>query len=663
MICLITFILDLIATLLAFFKSVVTYHRLFVMASGVPNIVLGILPRTLLFGGHIVFSAFLYMFSWKIGVAVFVSGMLVAAFGKVGIKPGSWLSNIFYKLSLINPRQWQYATFVTISVGVYLLLKRRKSRKLESLADDITDNGMTPANVAKVAAYGLKAGSIVAALMDVGGSIAPKHLFSASIIVELIRAFSDIFLSSKADNDESPEVGPQNRYAGLGWFYPDNDSVEEDEEEDDEFTFLMKCAAFKQRAWALIKSRRHEIGVAALASLCGVAIYLISRKIHKNYERKGKNKGRAQFGGDRKVSATADNMRGRTTKQYILYDDATIQDVLKDGDYVSWKDMINKALPDGDYIITRYDQRTRRFVEDKFTVDTNFKGKKTYRDKDTSEPVSAGKVAMAAHKGKRHRREAVMTCTVCPKYTAKNTATFLKHLKKKHADRFEELSKKHLAQDFLVVCDCGFQGSIEDHADQIVLTDGIGVVQEPKKEALVASSPQFKTDVISDYTGSVYDKDGNYLQQCLCTSLGIVINKHSANDAKIIKVRGITYELGPRRNLKWHADFVVFEKIDGLPQLAKRYFDLPEVGQKVTVLHKDGHSVGDIVKVWKQGGATQCSVSASTSPGWCGSPYVNTNGKVVGIHFSEGEKDRNNWGMAIDQAFLSLWDTSSSSKN
>jgi hypothetical protein len=646
-------ILALIAYPLGYSAQFVKWHRDFILLrwlkAGYQN---KFYFFSLVFGHCFVSFVVGWLLGPVAGASLVIGGFIIGVIGKFRLIPG----NIF--TSFRNARKMQYVSFLGISCAVFYYLHRRKPKKFEALADDIETYGYSPKNTIGLMTYGLRIGSIAAAFLDAGRAISPAHTYKTSLIIEIIRAFSDIFVNNNNKNDrtyasqsyENMEDVPVIERAGLGWMRDmfGLGPMEEDDEDEQELTFWMKVVEFKTRVATVIYSRRYEIGGVALASLCGVLLYLALRRpavLTKSFEDKGKTKkGRGA------TKNTGSELRGRTTQQYVLYDDNTITDLLKDGDFVSWKEFAGKALPDGEYSVTRFIDG--RYVTEDFKVDSTKPSRPGSHWVDKGEPST--KHTMKDHKGRRHRKENLddLKCGFekdgkkCL-YTAKKETKYLKHIAT-HCD--EAHTVKSLDLHFTWGCDCGLKFSDYKEFEGHLFSHG-------KYEALVPTSPAYKTDVICEFKGKLLNSEGEHLQDCLFTNIGIIANAHSAAQVKKVTFRGITYDLGPRVEYPGlHYDTVVFKRPEGTAGLAKKFFDRAEQGQKVIVLSSLGLSQGSVSKIWQHNGSTCLSVTATTAKGWCGSPYVNTNGKVVAIHFSEGDKDKNNWGMAVDDAFLKAFD-------
>jgi len=106
---------------------------------------------------------------------------------------------------------------------------------------------------------------------------------------------------------------------------------------------------------------------------------------------------------------------------------------------------------------------------------------------------------------------------------------------------------------------------------------------------------------------------------------------------------------------------------DGLVKLDKKYFALPEVNQIIRIRDSRGKIVAingeqacKVVDIINRNKADSIvKVNASTEPGMCGSPYIDSNGKIVAIHSQAGDKVANktvnNCGVGITDSFLNSW--------
>jgi len=176
---------------------------------------------------------------------------------------------------------------------------------------------------------------------------------------------------------------------------------------------------------------------------------------------------------------------------------------------------------------------------------------------------------------------------------------------------------------------------------------------------LIPSSPKVDFGRVHGAIGTVLNKDGVEIAQCVACWLGILVNKHSYEKAESFKFgdkvhakTAIAYE-----KVSSNADFVVCKSYDGAPKhLSKKHFQIPEQDQNVTLVCMGRkHASGQVLCSSEQGQfGTQLRTSCSSEEGDCGGPYVNTNGCVVGIHFSEGDKKKSNLGIPVTESFLAL---------
>jgi len=179
------------------------------------------------------------------------------------------------------------------------------------------------------------------------------------------------------------------------------------------------------------------------------------------------------------------------------------------------------------------------------------------------------------------------------------------------------------------------------------------------REALIPSSPKVDFGRVHGALGIVLNKDNVEISQCVACWLGILVNKHAYDQAvsfkfgdKVHPKTAVAYE-----KVSGNADFIVCKSYDGAPKhLSKKHFQVPEKDLDVTlVCAGKKHSVGKILCASEQGAfGTQMRCSCSSEDGDCGGPYVNSNGCVVGIHFSEGDKKKSNLGIPVTESFLAL---------
>ncbi len=163
----------------------------------------------------------------------------------------------------------------------------------------------------------------------------------------------------------------------------------------------------------------------------------------------------------------------------------------------------------------------------------------------------------------------------------------------------------------------------------------------------------FKTQVVSQSKGRLLDKDGKHISDCLCTPAGILVNVHALTDIHEFEFSGKRFPKTARKIPKKqiHSDMAFLELFDGAPVLPSKYFTCPDSeGQRIIVCSSLGVAPGAIAKI----DAQEIRTTACTEPGWCGSPYVDSNGKVVAIHYAAGEAGKDNIGMKITNDILEL---------
>jgi len=189
-------------------------------------------------------------------------------------------------------------------------------------------------------------------------------------------------------------------------------------------------------------------------------------------------------------------------------------------------------------------------------------------------------------------------------------------------------------------------------------------------EALVAGSAKVDYNPVAMCKGLAPFPDGSKCADILATAAGILVNKHVWSDMKAEgrfvfgkpDASGV-WKIGCARTdvlkegVSGNRDLLLCKSFDGAPKLPKKKFQLPEIGAKVVCVSEKCMADGAIVSDGEEGEfGRQMRTTCSTEKGDCGSPYVNRNGCVVGIHFSEGDPKKNNLAVPVTPALLSLFD-------
>jgi hypothetical protein len=142
---------------------------------------------------------------------------------------------------------------------------------------------------------------------------------------------------------------------------------------------------------------------------------------------------------------------------------------------------------------------------------------------------------------------------------------------------------------------------------------------------------------------------------------GVFCNAHSYDRVRHFCYQGKCFELplgtdGKAKRVKTpsplHDDLVLIARFDGLPPgLTGKQTALPEVGMPLQVLSAlhGSQAPGKVTKTT----ALELEIDASTEPGDCMAPYVNVNGKVIGVHMAGSKTDRvANRGIVFTQAAI-----------
>jgi hypothetical protein len=195
----------------------------------------------------------------------------------------------------------------------------------------------------------------------------------------------------------------------------------------------------------------------------------------------------------------------------------------------------------------------------------------------------------------------------------------------------------------------------EDKAKAAKLKKQVESANE-KLEALVASNPkvnlrhaQFRIDVL---------KDDDYTSSGVVAWCGIIMNAHAYDQATHFSYAD---KKVPKTNI-WYRDFgnrdiVVCAFFDGCPKpVQKKYFEKPADGTAVYMIDQDAQVCRGMVLCADEQGmfGLQARATYSSEPGDCGCAVINTNGSIVGIHFSAGKVKQDNLFYPVNEKLLSL---------
>jgi hypothetical protein len=159
--------------------------------------------------------------------------------------------------------------------------------------------------------------------------------------------------------------------------------------------------------------------------------------------------------------------------------------------------------------------------------------------------------------------------------------------------------------------------------------------------------------------GVTLSKDGVELSQIVATHAGILVNKHAYELCDRFAFGGKDHPktVVAQEKVSGNADLILCKAYNGTPKaLTKAHFEIPKADIEVILLCAKGkQSTGNVVCASEQGAfGTQMRSTCSSEKGDCGGAYVNTNGCVVGIHFSEGDKKKTNLAIPVTESLLEL---------
>jgi hypothetical protein len=215
--------------------------------------------------------------------------------------------------------------------------------------------------------------------------------------------------------------------------------------------------------------------------------------------------------------------------------------------------------------------------------------------------------------------------------------------------------------------------SLSKHAASIaaILNETLSQPAKSQLESLVPGAAQFNIEQYRPTRGECYDAlTGEHRGTVFSTSIGILAEPHVAkqcwNKKGYVKFADKQFELpgilkGPFKGM--NNELVFLKRIDGLAVLSKKHFAIPEIGQKVALWTKTGLNTGTIDSFDNGPDGPQVRADYTSENFDCGSPVLNVNSKIVGIHFARGEIKKNNLFIGVTEQFLALWDNQPKLKN
>jgi len=194
---------------------------------------------------------------------------------------------------------------------------------------------------------------------------------------------------------------------------------------------------------------------------------------------------------------------------------------------------------------------------------------------------------------------------------------------------------------------------------------------EPKHEALVPQSPIFRHDFAIQFVGKLLDRDREFVQHCLSTVNGLLINTHSKDRAWYVVFGDREYELPqaafvpetckascvralPKRS---KGDFYMIDtrNMDGLPRAKQACFDVPAIGQDCSMITYDRRTTtGKVLDILRVEPNEMVSHTCTTEQGWCGLPLLNGNGKFIALHSQAGVKNQSNLSISFSREMIVL---------
>jgi hypothetical protein len=411
--------------------------------------------------------------------------------------------------------------------------------------------------------------------------------------------------------------------------------------EEDEDSFLDMLRKVIPGVKALFVKYRTRVAYFCLAVCCGVLLFAFFHhrswfESYNPFEGRSGKKGRNVNKNMKRMSKGA---RKGKKKHFILYDAADRADITScslNGKPIS-APMVGEPFAPGRWVIFRKDE-DGEVVKDDFTVES-----------DSGLLGAALKCAYCGGFG--HASEA---CPMLPKEkveepTEKIALTVAQKKKPLPVPPKKEMSK----QDWIKTQACHQCGQLGHLKHQC---GGKKLPSSPKKaEALVAGSAKIDPKPFRNNMG-VALKGSDYVAQVVVSWIGILVNAHvyeqcthfKFGDKVVEKTKVVLREVSGNR------DLFLCLKFDGCPNgLPKARFTTPEVNQKCWFFAREGLMSEGMV-TWLGDGADgfEMRTTCSTEPGDCGGVYVNSNGRVIGVHFAAGRPKFDNRAVPVTDGML-----------
>jgi len=494
---------------------------------------------------------------------------------------------------------FNYTLFVAVVFGVYKLLKAGKEtlstkKQYEALGEDLKKEGLNTKRMFELIAYSIKLGTMIAGVIDLGSSVMPKDFNLGSAVGEIFLLMSRL-MSRDVPNDGTYVIPP-----GHSTFNPDGSPITTSFE-GPEMSFMQHMKDLFDKMKQVVHKYRWRFTTVLLASIVGACLFVYVHYgdcldwsvLKREHEAKGKNKkGRGA------MKQTFGNSKPRQVKKsYIIYDETDISELWVDGTPKDMRDYFGKPLGPGKYVIVKAKANSNGDI---YYVDEEF----DILDPEEYESLHESLVTKSQVTFKNSQKEnGTVTTKMTTKEVEKQTA--------RAVDRINE--------------------------------------------ALVHSNPIYKTDKIRPSVLKLLDAEQKLVVHAVSTSSGVLMNKHAFDRVVYYEFQGKVSELNTKsfKQLS-HKDLILLPVANGTSFIKKADFELPSVGQKVTIVHSSGHSFGPLSSVDETPEGCEVVVNASTEPGWCGSPYINQNGRVVAIHCAAGKPGRDNIGIAITKDIIEM---------
>jgi len=507
--------------------------------------------------------------------------------------PRKWLGDGWDKFVCFFWGNFDSILFCSIVVCVYGWLRRKPRFRKEGTFTFMS-----------AFASGIKAGALIAGFAEFGRKLDPRNVKGANLVAELVELFGRVF-------NDTPKEG-----------------LPVDEDEDD--GFLDMARKIIPGVKKLLTKYRSRIAYFVLSVLVGVMLFAFfhHREWFESFAaHEGRGSGKAKRGNTNKKMRRLNKATKGKKKHFVLYDAADRADIMSctyNGKPID-APMVGQPFAAGRWVIFRKDE-DGNVVQDDFLVESV----------SCNEPV-----------------EKIEQKPTLPVTVVDDVPPFVVPKKPVPKEvQAARVPKKDVKKD--IVCfKCGYTGHYAN------LCQCKELPRTPKKaEALVAGSTKMDFKSHRQNMGQAIASDGSVVAQIVVSWIGILVNAHVYKDCSHFKFGDKVVEKTTivHRDVGENHDLLACKKFDGCPEgLNKARFAEPELNQKVWFLARDAMISNGIVTYIGDGAeGLELRTTCSTEGGDCGGLYVNTNGRVVGVHFAAGRPKVDNRAIPVTARMLQL---------